>query len=180
LGRLSEWIRAGSEQVPGQRGRGLRCLLVDWILRKWLPVTAPFRIRASPMDLEVRVWLLAIQYTAGTLCSSRARHWPVLCLLCKMRLRLGRVKIGLAFLEMFNLARRVLCADEAAVLTPDFVALGRSLGVLKLCERTTDVRVGVAAHGDDQVWRQSSYLHRRSASWPATWSHLETEARCSG
>ena len=173
LGGVSEGVRADGEQVTGQRGRGLRRRIADGVRREWLPVTATFWVGASPMDLEVWVWLLAIQYAAGALGASGACRRPVRCLLRKVRLRFRRVEVGLALLEMLDLARCVLCTDEAAVLTSDLIAFSRSLRVLELCKRATDVRIGVATHGGSKVQRQSSCLQRQSAPWSATCSRLE-------
>jgi hypothetical protein len=84
-------------------------------------------------------------------------------------LRIGRSEIGLAFLEMFNLARRVLCAHEAAVQAPHLVAFRGRVLVLEFglnnvgssqqvpCMRSRRARtyksppyvwIGMPAHGD--------------------------------
>jgi hypothetical protein len=48
-----------------------------------------------------------------------------------VRLRIGRGEVRLAFLQMLNLARRVLCAHEAAVQASHLVAFGRRVLVLE-------------------------------------------------
>jgi hypothetical protein len=63
-----------------------------------------------------------------------------------MRLRIWRVQIGLAFLKMLNLSRRVLRPYEAAVLASDLIAFGGRVGILELYECTANVRICVSTH----------------------------------
>ena len=44
--------------------------------------------------------------------------------LAEVRGRIGGLEIGLAFLQMLNLASCVLCANETAVEAADFITLG--------------------------------------------------------
>jgi hypothetical protein len=132
-----------------------------------LAVPRALRVRPTTVDLQVRVRRLAIQYLTWCLRHGRVNDLGVLLLLHlrHMRLRIWRGQVRLAFLKMFNLTRRVLRTDEAAVQTANFVAFGgcvlvlefglRSsahvafiLGVTPTYECSPYVGVGVSAHGE--------------------------------
>lgn len=85
-----------------------------------LPVAIPLvLIRAAPMDLEVRIGCMSVQDCARCVVVERA----VQCLCAQMRLRVCRVEVRRALLEMLNLARRVFRPHETAVETSYFIAL---------------------------------------------------------
>jgi hypothetical protein len=77
-----------------------------------------------------------------------------------MRLRVGRGKVGLAFLKMLNLARGVLCAHEAAVQTAHFVTFGRCVLVLEfgLCGQEPCQHVSRKHRDLVTAYKSSSYV----------------------
>ena len=54
---------------------------------------------------------------------------------------------------MFDLARRIFCANVAAMATADLVAFGGRFLVLEFSKSTPDVGVGMSAHGGLPLWR---------------------------
>lgn len=91
--------------------------------------------------------------------------WLLLLLLLlgnDVGLGLGRGQIGLAFLKMLNLTRRILCADVAAVKAADFVTFGWCVSVLKLGIGAPYIGVGVSAHDDLCLPRLALRRWRRS------------------
>ena len=116
--------------------------------RNGLAISCALRIGATTMHLKVRIRLLAAQYLAG----NRRHPWIdgscILLLLLalslqEMGLRFGGGEVGLALLEMLDLAGRVLCAHEAAVQTAHFVTFRGRILVLELCKCSANVRVRV-------------------------------------
>ena len=107
-----------------QGRRNIGCHSNVW--RNRLSIAGAFIVRSAPVHLEVWVGLLAIQYLAGASRGHtginrqsilRRRLMLLLLLLLgdQMGLCLGGCEVSLAVLEMLNLARRVLCAHEAAM-----------------------------------------------------------------
>jgi len=86
-----------------------------------VPITAALGIGPTTVDLEIRVRMLPVQ-------NSRVR-WYIpferrgVFSLGNMCLCLGGGKVGLAFLQVFNLAGGILRAHETAMETSDLVAL---------------------------------------------------------
>lgn len=138
-----------------------------------LAVACALGVGAPPMDLEIRVWVLAGQYgstAGGAVLLDVGVEVGALCsgyLGGEIGLRVGRCEVRLALLEVLNLARRVLRAHEAAVETSDLVALcqplagpfaagmlamgiaegahlGGSVAVVELLESAANVRVGAS------------------------------------
>ena len=114
--------------------------------RNGLAIAGALVVRPSTVDLEVWVGMLAAEDARG-LRQARVELGGILLLLLllllgEVRLRVGRRQIRLAFLQVLNLARRVLRAHEAAVETSYFVALS-----------TGDQHIAGAGWGDDEVRR---------------------------
>lgn len=90
------------------------------------------------MDLQVRIRGLAVEDLAGARRHRRVHGRGILLLLLlllcleEVCLGIGRGEVGLAFLQMLDLAGCVLCADEAAVETADLIAFAGRILVLKL------------------------------------------------
>jgi hypothetical protein len=162
-------MRTYSKQMCSQA----RCLVLlhGQVRGNRLAVPRALRVRPTTVDLQVRVRRLAIQYLTWCLRHGRVNDLGVLLLLLlllhlrHMRMRIWRGQVRLAFLKMFNLTRRVLRTNEAAVQTANFVAFGgcvlvlefglRSsahvafiLGVTPTYECSPYVGVGVSAHGE--------------------------------
>jgi hypothetical protein len=136
-----------------------------------LAIACALRIGASTMDLEVGVGVLAGQ-DVGAACA----RWDVLLrylgAICQhMLLGIGGLQVRLTLIQMLNLARRVLCAHEAAMQTSDLIALdpgsvhfptelvaatrqregegshlARCVRVLELSKRAPDVGIRVSSH----------------------------------
>jgi hypothetical protein len=109
--------------------------LVWWQRPIWgneLAVSCALRVGAATVDLEVRIWCLAIEYLTGCL---RHVSFNGICILLHLRhvgLRIWRGEVALAFLKMLNLTRRVLCTYEAAVQAAHLVTFRGRVLVLKL------------------------------------------------
>jgi hypothetical protein len=99
--------------------------------RNRMAISPALRIGPATMDLQVWVRCLSIQ-NLGRLRHGLFISAAVLLLRGHVRLRIGRGEVRLAFLQMLNLARRVLCAHETAVQTADFVTFRGRVLVLKL------------------------------------------------
>jgi hypothetical protein len=136
-----EWLLCGShkgipadgQQVGSQRGREVWVMVVGG---EELAIAGPLVVGPATMDLKVGVRVLAVQ--SSSLCTLlHGLNWralgfillPLLLLLLLlldlegMGLGFRRIEISLAFLEMFDLARRVLRSHEAAVKTSYFITL---------------------------------------------------------
>jgi hypothetical protein len=100
--------------------------------RNRLAISPALGIGAATMDLQIRVRCLSIQDLVGRLRHGLFNGAAVLLLRSHVCLRLGRGKVGLAFLQMLDLARCVLCAHETAMQTADFVTFRGRVLVLKL------------------------------------------------
>jgi hypothetical protein len=141
--------------------------------RNGLAVSRALRVGAAPVDLKVRIRCLAVEDLAGCLRHVGLNGVCILLHLRHVRLRVWRGKVGLAFLQVFDLPRRVLCAHEAAMQAAHLVTFRRRVLVLKLgllanvkvsaCHMCTwygtwashkgspYVWVGVPAHPDGEV-----------------------------
>jgi hypothetical protein len=104
------------------------------IRRNGLAVSRALRVGAAAVDLEVRVRCLAVQNLAGCLRYVCLNSVCILLLLHlrHVRLRVRRGEVGLAFLEVLDLAGRVLCAHEAAMQAAHLVTFRRRVLVLEL------------------------------------------------
>jgi len=82
-------------------------------------------VRAATVDLEIRVRVLAGQDTGWAIAGVSSFDGSAGSILgCgDVCLGVGGLEVGLAFLEMLNLAGGVLCAHEAAVKTAHLIAL---------------------------------------------------------
>jgi hypothetical protein len=114
---LGELRRTCREEVSsqGRRNGGWWHMTVG---RNGLSITGTFAVRPSTVDLEVGIGMLAAEDARGlrqTSLELRGILLPLPLLLGEVCLRVVRVQIGLAFLQVLNLARRVLCAHVAAV-----------------------------------------------------------------
>ena len=95
------------------------------VRRNWLALARPLGVGTATMDLKGRIRVLAAQ-NARALGHSRFQLMAILrlrrlllllllLLRLEMGLSFGRVEVGLAILQMLNLASRVVCANEAPV-----------------------------------------------------------------
>jgi hypothetical protein len=94
--------------------------------RNGLSITDALVVRPSTVDLEVRIGMLPAEDAGGlreTSLELGGILLPLPLLLGEVCLRVVRRQVGLAFLQMLNLARRVLCAHVAAVQTSYFITL---------------------------------------------------------
>lgn len=156
--------------MGGQGGRDGR-LHVN-VRRDGLAVTRALRVRATTVDLEVRIRMLAAQDTGALRHAGVDARGRAMLVLGEVRLSFWGGQVRLALLQMLDLARGVLRAHEAAVQTSHLVALGRlvtgrivemgaccdgkargrraHLGrrvlILELSEGAPDVGICVAAH----------------------------------
>jgi hypothetical protein len=124
LGSMCERLLTHSQEVCGQGGCDRRLVLYVHIGRNRLSISSALRVRATSVDLEVRIGVLTVQ-DAGS--SAALRHVGVelrgVGILDDVRLSVGGCEIGLALLEVLNLAGGVLRAHKAAMQTSYLVTL---------------------------------------------------------
>lgn len=142
LGRAREGRLAHGEQVGGQRGRNGRRHATH-VGGELLAITAALDVGPATVDLEVWIRLLAVEHSSR--CDAGG-HGPLVAVLRAPCLGLGRSQVGLALVEMFNLARRVLRAHEAAVQTAHLITFCGRVLVLELSKGASYVGIRVAAH----------------------------------
>lgn len=82
-----------------------------------------------------------------------------------MCLRVRRIEVRLALLEMFNLPSSVLRSYEAAMLASNLIAFGGCVRVLELDKRTANVRIRVSTHCGRRRGRSEPLLPLLSACW---------------
>lgn len=158
LSCLPEYTSVNMEEMRRQRGSKTR-RRDGFGGNNGLAVTGALAcVWTPPLDLEVWIGLLATEYLAGRSSGQSGLNRSAIVLLLlggEMGLGIRRGEVSLALLQMLDLARRVLCADVAAVATADLVALGGSLLVLELSKGAPDVRIGMSAHGGGSLplWR---------------------------
>ena len=114
--------------------------------RNGLAVASALRVGTATMYLQIWVWLLAVQYSTRSLRHVGVNHRLAALVCDEVCLRVRRIKVSLALLEMFNLPGCVLCSHEAAVLASDFVTFGGCVDILELYEGTANVGVRVSTH----------------------------------
>jgi hypothetical protein len=113
----------------------------------------------TTVNLQVGVRGLAVEDLGRGLGCSRLVRGSILLHLRHMGLRIGRRQIQLAFLEVLNLARGILCAHVAAVQTAHFVAFRRRVLVLELCKRSPDIGLSpVSVYIFTSSSRRCSYI----------------------
>jgi hypothetical protein len=137
LGSLGEGVLAYGEEVGSERRSNGLLLLRMKMWGNGLAVSCALGVGAAAMDLEVRIWMLAVQDagSGGAVCDVLVDLGALVG--DEVGLGIRRRQIGLALLQMLNLAGGVLRAHEAAVETSYFVALAQRSSAQRAWEKAS-------------------------------------------